>query len=94
MEKDEDIDKEKIKNIRTQLLQMKELIDGIVLAKSTATNLLSRVQDFREEFKEILKKLLTTPVIKRFNFKEEILDRLEKDSDFFIDNKRIIYIFI
>lgn len=55
MEKDEDIDKEKIKNIRTQLLQMKELIDGIVLAKSTATNLLSRVQDFREEFKEILK---------------------------------------
>lgn len=34
---------------------MKELIDGIVLAKSTATNLLSRVQDFREEFKEILK---------------------------------------
>ncbi|HHP5304908.1 TPA: hypothetical protein ACSB7T_003862, partial [Clostridioides difficile] len=79
LEKDEDIDKEKIKNIRTQLLQMKELIDGIVLAKSTATNLLSRVQDFREEFKEILKKLLTTPVIKRFNFKEEILDRLEKD---------------
>ncbi|HDF4156007.1 TPA: hypothetical protein PC372_002727 [Clostridioides difficile] len=84
LEKDEDIDKEKIKNIRTQLLQMKELIDGIVLAKSTATNLLSRVQDFREEFKEILKKLLTTPVIKRFNFKEEILDRLEKDSDFLL----------
>ncbi|HCQ6326438.1 TPA: hypothetical protein OL516_003090 [Clostridioides difficile] len=84
LEKDEDIDKEKIKNIRTQLLQMKELIDGIVLAKSTATNLLSRVQDFREEFKEILKKLLTTPVLKRFNFKEEILDRLEKDSDFLL----------
>lgn len=82
LEKDDPIDKEKIKNIKMQLVQMKELINGVVLAKSTASNLLTRVQVFREEFNEILKRLLTTPVLKRFNFKEEILDRLEKDSDF------------
>lgn len=82
LEKDDPIDKEKIKNIKMQLVQMKELINGVVLAKSTASNLLTRVQVFREEFNEILKRLLTTPVLKRFNFKEEILDRLEKDNDF------------
>ncbi|WP_099192711.1 hypothetical protein [Tepidibacter mesophilus] len=82
LEGEEEISKEKIEDIRIQLIHMRDLIEGVTMAKNTAANLISRVQDFREEFSDILKKLLRTPVLKRFNFKEEILDKLEKDINF------------
>ena len=70
--------------MRTQLIQLKDLIIGIGLAKSAASGLISRVQIFREEYSDILEKLLRMPVLKRFNFKEEILNKLEDNPEFLI----------
>ncbi|MBS4784248.1 MULTISPECIES: hypothetical protein [Clostridium] len=75
---------EKAKVLRTQLIQLKDLIIGIGLAKSAASGLISRVQIFREEYSDILEKLLRMPVLKRFNFKEEILNKLEDNPEFLI----------
>lgn len=75
---------EKAKVLRTQLIQLKDLISGIGLAKSAASGLISRVQTFREEYSDILEKLLRMPVLKRFNFKEEILNKLEDNPEFLI----------
>ena len=75
---------EKAKVLRTQLIQLKDLIIGIGLAKSAASGLITRVQIFREEYSDILEKLLRMPVLKRFNFKEEILNKLEDNPEFLI----------
>ena len=75
---------EKAKLLRNQLFQLKDLITGINLAKTANSDLISRVQSFREEYSDILEKLLRTPILKKFNFKEEILNKLEENSDFLL----------
>jgi len=75
---------EKAKLLRNQLIQLKDLIIGINLAKTANSDLISRVQSFREEYSDILEKLLRTPILKKFNFKEEILNKLEENSDFLL----------
>ena len=75
---------EKAKLLRNQLIQLKDLIIGINLAKTANSDLISRVQSFREEYSDILEKLLRTPILRKFNFKEEILNKLEENSDFLL----------
>lgn len=75
---------EKAKLLRNQLIQLKDLIIGINLAKTANSDLISRVQSFREEYSDILEKLLRTPILKKFNFKEQILNKLEENSDFLL----------
>lgn len=70
---------DKIKVLRKKLTQLKEFIDGIDAAKSAASRLITRVQKFDVEHRDILNQLLRAPNLKKFNFKEEILDRLEND---------------
>lgn len=67
------------KSIRKKLLQLHELIVKINEVKDSSSRLLTRVQKFHDEHSSILRQLLTTRVVKKFNFKEEIQDKLEEN---------------
>lgn len=76
--------------IKKELILMKELIEGITVAKNESINLMNNIQDFRIEYDDILYKMLKNGISSKFNFNEVVLNNMEC-SNVNIDNLHKLY---
>lgn len=72
-------DKKSLDKIIKQLNELKDLIDSIKTAQSSATSLISKMLNFDKEYQAILNMLLRTINSSRYSFKEVVLNAIESD---------------
>lgn len=87
-----DVDKknDNISKIQNEISLMKELIDGINIAKNESINLMNHIQNFRVEYDDILYKMLKNGISSKFNFNDIVLGNIER-STVNVDNLHNLY---